>query len=104
MRVDDPMAVIILQWMLNLAKFHPIQFATLFAIMSLAGVIGVCSLLLEILISCTGITPSSFAKDLSAAGKVFLVVIIILHLVSRNHFTVAPLPPAPTPALSSRKK
>lgn len=40
-------AVTILQWMLELAAVHPVKFSVLFAVMSIAGIIGAASILVE---------------------------------------------------------
>ncbi len=44
------MAVAILQWFLELASVHPVRFSVLFAVMSISGVIGAASILVEPLI------------------------------------------------------
>lgn len=44
---NTTMAVAILQWFLELAKFHPVQFSVLFAVMSISGIVGAASLIVE---------------------------------------------------------
>lgn len=44
---NTTMAVAILQWLLDLASMHPVRFSVLFAVMSISGVIGAASILVE---------------------------------------------------------
>lgn len=44
---NTTMAVAILQWFLDLASRHPVQFSVLFAIMSISGIVGAASLIVE---------------------------------------------------------
>lgn len=93
----EPMAISLLKWLLELAELHPIQFSTLFAIMSLAGIIGASSVLLGILSACTGITHDTSYRELSTPKKFIMLFMMFLQFLAKDHFHSDPrlLPPTP---------
>lgn len=94
---DTIMAVEILQWLLQLAKTHPVQFSVLFAIMSISGIVGAASLLMEPLALVHNHLEASYQAACRPRGrkkvtppppsklrKMLAFVIKILSVLSRN--------------------
>ena len=94
---ETVMAVEILQWLLQLAKYHPVQFSVLFAIMSISGIVGAASLLMEPLALVHNYLEASYRAACRPRGrkevippppsklrKMLAFLVKVLSVLSRN--------------------
>lgn len=91
------MAVGILQWFLELAAVHPVKFSVLFAVMSISGIVGAASLLVEPLLLVHNYLESSDPLPQKSRGRgkaraakpstfrrTLKVLVDLLSIIARN--------------------